>query len=49
MKKPIFEAWKGSFVDSYFCNLENGKWVYINVFIYLWLSIRGYRVRIRWA
>jgi len=47
MKKLIFEGWKGNFYDSYFNRLENGEWVKISIFKYLWLKINDYRVRCR--
>lgn len=48
MKRPIFEGWKGSYIDSYFSNLDKGDWVRINIFLYLWLLLRDYRVRVTW-
>lgn len=47
MKRIRFEGWKGDFYDSYFNNLENGEWVKISFFKFLWLIIRNYRVRTR--
>ena len=45
----VYEGWKGSFVDSYFNDLDNGEWVEIGVFRYWWLKIRNYRVRVRYV
>lgn len=41
-----FEGWKGNFYDSYFNNLENGEWVKINLLKYIWLKLKGFRVRV---
>jgi len=46
-KKTIYEAWKGSYVDSYFNMLENGNWVKVSWPKYIWLKLRGYRTRKR--
>ena len=48
MKRLRFEGWKGSMPDSYFNNLENGEWVRINVFTYIWLKLNNYHARIAW-
>lgn len=44
--KIKFQGWKGSFVDSYFSNLENGEWVRISLLKYITLRLKNYRVRI---
>ena len=41
-----FQGWKGNFYDAYFGNLENGEWVDINFFHYLWLRMNDKIVRI---
>jgi len=46
--KKIREGWKGSFIDSYFENLENGEWVEIGFFKYWYLKFKNFRVRIRY-
>ena len=47
MKMIEFQGWKGNFYDSYFNNLDKGEWVRINLFMYLWLWLRDYRVRVK--
>ncbi len=47
MKRLAFEGWKGNFYDSYFDRLENGEWVRISLFKYLWLKLTDHRVRTR--
>ena len=45
LNRHKYEAWIGSFADSYFGNLDKGTWKKISGIRYWFLNTRGYIVR----
>ncbi len=43
--KYNYQGWKGSYIDVYFHNWDNGEWVNISFIHYLWLKIKGFKIR----